>query len=481
MHSVETNSRRTVYNHLRSFRRHRPDDEVIYHHYRMPRLRLDELDVDLVVLNFCFLSRRNTDEFADILDQYGFLGSCACPVVAIPQDDFSCSALLDEWFRRWRVHSVYSPRSDGHEILYPHARRGASFHRVLPGYVDEEIVRQMGADLPAWQDRPIDLGTRVRFHPFQHGWFGRLKGQEAMDLATSARSAGLAVDVSTDPKAALLGLEWYRFLSRCRFTVARRGGSSLVDPYGLLKQRIERYSAKHPQADFAEVEAACFPGEDLEKPLTAMTPRVLDAALTRTCLILPEDDYEGLLEPWVHYLPLPASPSDYPELLDAMADESLAEALIEATYEVVVASGLFSYSRFVEDVTSVLDAPVKRQSSSSQSVDGPNYLDARARIEELPRRLEPALFEASRRLLLNYRNEARLGLIRHQLLDPSILTDHEALPARGFSAPEAEILRRVVETGAGGSLLAWVDGIESGAFQEWSLRPWFFETLEETA
>lgn len=443
---------------------------MVYHHYRQPTEGLEELEVDLVILNFCFLSRRNTDEFRELLDEYSVLTRLGCPIVAVPQDDFSCSALLDEWLYAYRVHSIFTPRSEGHELIYPNAGRAARLRRVLPGYVDEEIAAQVQSDLRPWRERTIDLGTRVRFHPFQHGWFGRLKGQEALHLAEQAEAAGFVVDVSTRDDQVLLGLDWYRFLGRCRFTVARRGGSSLVDPYGLVKQRIEGYTRHRPDASFAEVEEACYPGEDLERPLTAMTPRVLDAALTGTCLILPRDDYESLLEPWEHYVPFPEDDAQLREVLDAMRDEALAERLVAATREAVVESGRFSYRRFVDRVTEPLDEsrPTRRGAQA--------YGRYRNRLEELPRKSGSFLFEAALELLGRRMRGARLDEIERA--SQSSWTAHRVGASGGLARGEAEVLRELEHVGALDALGFWARELSAGRLHERSLRRWYFEGFE---
>ncbi len=472
VHSTEVNSRKTVLNHLRCYREHLPETEVVYHHYRMPHRGLRDLRFDLIVLNYCFLSKRNTAEYRDILETYAFLAEMNCPVVALPQDDFSCSAHLDEWLYRWRIHTIFTPRGNGLELLFPHASRSARIERVLPGYVDEQVAARLEDTLPAYEERTIDLGTRVRFHPYQHGWFGRLKGADSIRLGDAARRAGFRVDVSTDNRDVLLGSKWYDFLGSCRFTVARRGGSSLIDPYGEIKARILAYTRDRPDAPFEEVEAACFPGEDLEEPLSAMTPRVLDGALTRTCLILPEDDYEGLLRPYEHYLPLPED-DDYDDLFEAMRDDALVQRLIDATYEELIASGKFSYAHLVQQVTSPAnskpEAPVRSEADSE-------YWQRRRALEQLPRGSSAELMVAFQRVVDRRARRSRIEDLRRALQSSGSAVSSQA--RTDLSRPELEIVHQIRRHRLESAALALLDDLDSGQLLPWSLRPWYFETFD---
>ena len=97
--------------------------------------------------------------------------------------------------------------------------------------------------------------------------------------------------------------------------------------------------AAHPADGFEEVESACFPGRDGEIDYRAISPRHLEACATRTCQILVEGDYNGVLEPGRHYLPLRADLGNLDEVLDAVQRDDEREHLVEAAYADVVASG----------------------------------------------------------------------------------------------------------------------------------------------
>jgi hypothetical protein len=124
---------------------------------------------------------------------------------------------------------------------------------------------------------------------------------------------------------------------------------------------VERRLKERPETSFEELEAELFPGRDGELSLFAISPRHLEACATRTAQILIEGDYNGILEPDRHYLPLRRDFSNLDELLDVVAsDRGRAEELAEAARRDIVASGEWTYERLVRDVERELPEAPRR-------------------------------------------------------------------------------------------------------------------------
>ena len=124
----------------------------------------------------------------------------------------------------------------------------------------------------------------------------------------------------------------------------------MLDLDGSFKRRTEEYLAEHPDAGFDEVERNCFPGEDGKLALFAISPRHLEACATRTCQVLIEGDYSGVLEADRHYLSLSPDFSNLEQVLGEMSRDERRAEITEAAYRDVVASGRFGYEGFVRDV-----------------------------------------------------------------------------------------------------------------------------------
>jgi len=70
-----------------------------------------------------------------------------------------------------------------------------------------------------------------------------------------------------------------------------------------------------------------------------MSPRVFEAAAVRSCQILFEGRYSGILEPMVHYIPLKKDFSNFEEVLRRYRDESIRRELTENAHRDLIASG----------------------------------------------------------------------------------------------------------------------------------------------
>ena len=68
--------------------------------------------------------------------------------------------------------------------------------------------------------------------------------------------------------------------------------------------------------------------------------------MTGTCQILLEGNYNGVLTPWRHYVPLKSDYSNLDEVLGVVGDVARMQAIADRAYEEVVASQAWSYRRF---------------------------------------------------------------------------------------------------------------------------------------
>ena len=149
--------------------------------------------------------------------------------------------------------------------------------------------------------------------------------------------------------------------------IGAEGGATILDGDGTFKRRTEHYLAKHPDASFEEVEAACFPGEDGRLQLFAISPRHLEACATRTCQVLVEGDYSGVLRPGEHYIELRKDLSNLDDVFDQIESDQHRERIAEAAYRDVVASGRYSYERFVGEVESAAAEGLARKAEAGAS------------------------------------------------------------------------------------------------------------------
>lgn len=344
--------RATIDEHLFSFQRYATGHRC---HYLNLAVRgvpawLDLDRFDLIVFQTTCLSRWNPPVFAKLRRRAAPLSKARGVRIALPQDEFINTDLLCDFVNELAIDHVFSvaPASEWPKIYHAVDRQRVRFHQVLTGYLDDATI----ARIERLKDTPRDLDVGYRAWRAV-AWLGRhgiLKTRLSDEVARRGAAHGLAVDCSTREEDTLLGDAWFRFLSRCRYTIGVEGGASILDRDGSVKARTEAYVAAHPDASFDAIEAACFPGRDGELSLFALSPRHLEACATRTGQVLVEGDYNGILKPHEHYIPLKPDLSDLDAVLEAVKADDSRQAMTERAYQDVVASGRYTYRGFVSEV-----------------------------------------------------------------------------------------------------------------------------------
>ena len=356
----------SVADHLYSFRRY-SNGRTFYLNLaarQVPRW-LPRVPFDLVIWHTSFLSLRWAPEmFAAARLRAQPLKAIRAASVALPQDEFIHTDTLCDFLEEFGVSAVCSvaPEREWSTIYRSVDRGRVRFLRVLTGYLDEKTVKRIDRIVAAMpSDRPIDVGYRAWHNAPWLGRHGRLKTRVAEVFKDAAEEHGLRVDISTRDEDTIMGDDWYRFLASCRNTIGVEGGASVLDRDGSIRERTEAYLRSHPGATFDEVRSACFAEEDDRDRflLTALSPRQLEACATRTCQILVEGEYNGILEPGRHYIELHGDFSNLDEVLDRIADDEQRVEITERAYRDIVASGAWTYRRLVADVERIaLGAPL---------------------------------------------------------------------------------------------------------------------------
>jgi len=301
-----------------------------------------ETRFDAILLDVSFLWPRwfGEERFRKHVSEYEFVAESDAVKLAFPQDDYDCHQLLDDWMCDWRVDAVFSVIASGWDVLYPRYHRAGDIRLGYTGYIDEHLLNWLPKAL---EDRPVDIGYRARKLPPYFGRLGENKWTIGRDVAARARDAGLRVDIELGDQGTLLGDAWLNFIGDSKFTLGANSGSSLLDPTGSIQRSVRTYLSNRPDASFEEVEENCFPGLDGKYSFTAVSPRVLEAALLGSAQILVDGEYSGIVKPGEHFIPIRPDASNFSEVLEAMADRPMVEGMVRRCREAVLSVDALRY------------------------------------------------------------------------------------------------------------------------------------------
>jgi hypothetical protein len=384
--------RQAIDEHLRAFERYsrRPCFAINLAIRRPPRW-LRRVPIDLVVYHTTYLAKRGSPlHWPRLVDRARPLRALGAVQVALPQDEYLPTGPLCDFIEEFEIPHVFSvaPESEWPAIYPTVDRSRTQLHHVLTGYLDPGTVARIASAARNGSGRTLDVGYRAKDLPAWLGRHAKLKADIGRVFAEAAPAHGLAVDISTRPEDTLTGDDWMRFMLSCRYTIGVEGGASVLDRDGSVRACCERMLAERPDATFEELERECFPGRDGEFRLFALSPRHLEAVAARTCQVLIEGEYDGVLEAGRHYLPLRRDLSNLDEVLETMRRDDERERIVETAYQDIVASGTWSYPRFVEHVDrtalggrETARGDARRAAAYGRLADRVSHADLRARVK----------------------------------------------------------------------------------------------------
>jgi len=332
-------------------------ERIVYHNaYAEPARRIRGLEFDGVVLHTTFLCERWSDNFAEVRRRYAWVGDLPCTKVALPQDEYDHSEVLDEWLAELGVSEVFTVfGEDVRPILYPTLHERASFRRALTGYIDEKMASRCAPRLRPVTQRKLDIVYRATKLPYWFGSHGQLKHRIAEIVGARVNAHGLRADISTRWEDTIFGAAWLDFLLAGRVVIGAESGSSVLDRRGEVRGRIRELLAAQPQLSFEDV-ARELPERWDSWTFFAVSPRHLEAVVTKTTQVLVEGTYSGVLEADRHYIPLRRDFSNLDEVLERLHDHRLLQETADRAYEEIYVGGSYRYGDFAAAIREALDA-----------------------------------------------------------------------------------------------------------------------------
>lgn len=295
-----------------------------------------DLRFHAIILGPTFLCARFAPHtFRDVLRDYDFVRTSDAVKIALPQDDYDCSAILDRWMTDWGVDAVYAACPEHWDVLYPSYSQTGRIRQGYTGYIADSWITGWQHPKP-FAERSIDVSYRAGKLPPNYGRIGYIKGVIGERFAGHPATAGLTLDISTDSKDMIPGADWHAFMSDSRFCLATNTGSSLLDREGHIRQCVEQQLIRSPQASFEEVEAHCFRGQDGQYNFTAISPRNIEAALAHTVQLATPGPYGGILAANEHYIPLEPDCSNAADVVALMRDRVLVERIARQAKDAVL-------------------------------------------------------------------------------------------------------------------------------------------------
>jgi hypothetical protein len=313
---------------------------------------LKKENFDIIIFDVSFLSQRyaGIGTGASFLKKYSFLKNSSAIKIALPQDEYNYTMVLDKWLYEWNTNVIFSIFPNLASVLYPLSSQKSEILQAYTGYVDEEDICIGESFALPFEKRAIDVGFRARNLAPNYGRLGYIKAKLGENFIQVCKKNDIKFnfDISTKEEDTLHGTDWLNFLGNSRFTLGSESGCSVMDNLGIIDTKTKSYLKTNPNASFEEVEAACFPGEDEKYAFNAISPRIFEAAIAHSCQVLVEGHYQGIINPYEHYIPIKKDFSNINEVVQIMNDTEQVKKIIDNCYNELITSEKYTYRNFAQ-------------------------------------------------------------------------------------------------------------------------------------
>jgi len=320
--------------------------------------------------------------------------------VAFFQDEHQYCQKRFAFLNQHRIECVYTCLEPEYfDQTYRRYTRVPKLVSHVPAYVHPEMVATADRLHRPDQDREIDVGYRARPTPPFFGRGGMEKVKIAEGFMERAHESGLVLDVSTREQDRLYGENWYRFMAGCKGFLGTESGASCVDLEDEVREEYERLVANGEDPTIERLEQGALGRWDWKVPLRTTSSRHFEAAALRCCQLMYEGRYSGALRPMEHYIPLKKDLSNFDQALERFGDPDLRRELTENAYRDLIASGEFSYERFIEgfDRTALLEAGLEPPAGEVDKATVDKNLTGHSPFRAVRRHLGGATFWLYRR------------------------------------------------------------------------------------
>jgi glycosyltransferase involved in cell wall biosynthesis len=276
--------------------------------------------------------------------------------ILLIQDDYERPEMARRWIERLGIDTVWTavPADQMHKVYPPERFPDLELISTLTGYVPEASTLT-GFATPI-EGRRIIIGYRGRRLPHHYGRLGYEKYFIGEEMKRHAAEAGLEVDIEVDGGKRIYGDAWYRFLGSCRATLGSESGSNVFDDHGELAARAK----EHEHLSFAEFSEKFLRPHEGQITTNVISPKMFEAILLRTALIMFDGDYSGILKADQHYIALRRDFSNVKEVFGKLSDFAFLKALTERAHDDIVGSGRYSYAAFIAEFDRALERRAPR-------------------------------------------------------------------------------------------------------------------------
>lgn len=350
----------TIHSHLNSFKRYGKGHQIFYlelSHAENLSKELLKIPFDLVIFHYTFLALRfDPNNFCQLYEKLrpGLMALQGIKIM-IPQDEYIYTQALWRIINDCDIKRIYSCLKEvDYPTLYPMeiiGKRGDLFRNVSTGYIDDQLLRWIQRHQIPHRARSLDIVFRSTRSTYVFGMMGQQKTKLAEHFIEAVKGhpeckTDICLTLPNSYSNTITGRKWIQFLLQSRTALGTLSGSSLFDPDGSIKEEVNKYLRGNPDATDDDIERECYRGRDGTITSFVLGPRHFECAMTKTCQVLLEGDYDYMI-PNLDYIEVKSDFSNMEQVLTLIQDRPYCEKIAEHCYHKLIELESLRYSDFV--------------------------------------------------------------------------------------------------------------------------------------
>ncbi len=349
-HKYLSKNASTISEHISSFKKYMNADVVeINTEIGFPK-ELKNIEFDVVVLHYSLFG-----SFYHLDSRYiEYIKRSKAYKAAFFQDEYHYCQKRFDFLNECEINSVFTLlESEFFDSTYYKFSNVTNVYLTLTGYVDQKLIDIRKKFYKPYNERTIDISYRARELPYYMGKEAQEKVDIAKEFIKRLEKSEFNINIDYTESSRLYGDDWYKLMADSKCVIGTEAGVSIFDVDGKAYDTYYKLLKDNPNPRKEEVFKVLEPWEG--KILYRMiSPRIFEAASFKVLQVLFEGEYQGILKPMVHYIPLKKDFSNFEEVLSMIKDETLVEKIINNAYNDLIISGKYSYQSFIQEFEKTL-------------------------------------------------------------------------------------------------------------------------------
>lgn len=339
----------TILENILSFSRH-SKRQIWYVNTALPMPEeLRSLQFKAVVLHYSIFG---IHPWAFSQEHQDYLATVEGTKFAFFQDEYRFCKERFEFINRFNIKCVFTLVEERYfDKTYKRFTNVERLVSCIPGYVSQELLSYAPLFQLTQDERTIDIAYRGRVNPPYLGRASLEKREIGLRCKQliAERHPDLDTDIEVEEESRIYGLEWYQFMASAKAVLGVESGSSIYDYDGIVQKLCEEALKIKPDITFHEMYEIFLKDYEGYISYTTISPRHFEAAALRTCQILFEGHYSGLMTAGKHFIELKKDYSNFEDVIEQFRDGKHREKIADNAYRDLIASNKHTYEAFIQN------------------------------------------------------------------------------------------------------------------------------------